>query len=247
MLVFPAAVYLLWTDRHRLLSGRRVQPSWWSAIGLLLFSQLVRAVGITGMLDSLERYSLILALGGLLLLLAGRPFCRRIQYHYLFLFLMVPLPAPIHNRIALPLLGLATQAACAVLDILGIQVIPEGNTLLLNGRVELAVAEACSGLRMLTAFIVVAAFLAFLADRPRWQRVVLLASSVPVAMICNIMRLVATALLFLLVNENVGQKFFHDFAGVSMMPLAILLLMAELWVLSKLVVEDKRVASQAQL
>ncbi len=110
--------------------------------------------------------------------------------------------------------------------------------MVLNGTTPVAVAEACSGLRMLTAFVVVACVLAFSVRRPAWQKGVLVLSSVVVAIACNIVRLVATALLFTVVNAELAKTFFHDFAGWTMMPLAIALLFGEIWLLSKLVVED---------
>ena len=85
--------------------------------------------------------------------------------------------------------------------------------MVLNHEVRVAVAEACSGLRMLTAFVVVAAALAYVVNRPRWQKAALVVSSVPVAILCNLARLVATAILFMLVSSEFGERFFHDFAG----------------------------------
>jgi exosortase/archaeosortase family protein len=102
----------------------------------------------------------------------------------------------------------------------------------------MAVAEACSGLRMLTAFVIVAAFVAYMVKRPRWQKAALLLSSIPIAVACNILRLCVTAALFMLVSAEVGQKFFHDFAGVAMMPAAALLLFAELWLMNMLIVPE---------
>jgi exosortase len=115
--------------------------------------------------------------------------------------------------------------------------------MLLNGDTPVAVAEACSGLRMLTAFVVVAAFMAFVLRRPAWQRIALVASSVPIAIVCNLVRLVATAELFVLVSSDIGERFFHDFAGLTMMPLAVLMLVGELWLFSVLVEDPRRVAS----
>jgi exosortase/archaeosortase family protein len=99
----------------------------------------------------------------------------------------------------------------------------------------MAVAEACSGLRMLTAFVIVAAFIAYIIKRPRWQKAVILMSSIPVAVLCNILRLCVTAMLILLVNTEVAEKFFHDFAGLAMMPTAVLLLFGELWLMNKMI------------
>ena len=103
----------------------------------------------------------------------------------------------------------------------------------------LNVAEACSGLRMLTAFVIVAAVLAYVVNRPRWQKLVLIISSIPVAILCNIARVVVTALLFQVAGSDVAEKFFHDFAGWAMMPLAVLILVGELWIMSRLVIEDE--------
>jgi exosortase len=129
--------------------------------------------------------------------------------------------------------------AVATLELLGITVVREGHTMLLNDTVPVAVAEACSGLRMLTAFIVVAFVLAYVVNRPRWQKAILMLSCIPVAIVCNQIRLVVTAILFLVVSNQVGEKFFHDFAGLTMMPMAVLILAAELWILSHLVIEDE--------
>ena len=109
---------------------------------------------------------------------------------------------------------------------------------MLNKDTPMAVAEACSGLRMLTAFIIVAAFMAYMVNRSRRKKVVLLLSSIPVAMMCNILRLCFTAALILFVSAEVAEKFFHDFAGLAMMPGAVLLMFGELWLMDKLTMPD---------
>ncbi len=114
----------------------------------------------------------------------------------------------------------------------------EGNVVVLGGGTPLAVAEACSGLRMLMAFIIVAAFIAYMVRRPRWMKGVLLVSSIPVAVVCNMVRIFATALLMLYVSEEVAQKFFHDFAGYVMMPVAVMLLFGEIWLMDRIIVPD---------
>jgi exosortase/archaeosortase family protein len=114
--------------------------------------------------------------------------------------------------------------------------------LVLNERTRLAVVEACSGLRMLTAFIVVAATLAYVVKRPRWQKAIVLLSSIPVAIACNAARLIVTAWLFLWASSETAERFFHDFAGLTMMPLAVLLLVAELWLMNKIVSGKHRAA-----
>ena len=231
-----AAVYLAWQDREKL---RRcaIRPCF-SGLLLLAAASAVHLFGLLFFYVSLERYAFVVAVAGLVLLLYGREVFWQARWILAFLLLMVPLPGAVHNRISNPLQTFATAGAVFLLEVFGVMVSREGNVMLLNGQTEVAVAEACSGLRMLTAFVVVAAVLAYLIDAPRWQKVTLLISSVPVAIACNLIRLVATAVLYMVAESSVAEKFFHDFAGLTMMPLAIAMLLGELWLLRRLVIEE---------
>ena len=235
-LVPLAAVYLLWHDRNRL-RGCMWTPCWWGAV-VLVFAQAARAYGLLFLYRSAERYSLVLTVAGLVLLLAGRQVFRQVRWLLVFLFLMVPLPGRIHDEISGPLQTLATAGAVFLLEMVGAPVARDGHVIVLHQAAPLAVAEACSGLRMLTAFVVVGSVLAYLVNRPFWQKVVLTMSTIPVAIACNLIRLVITAVLFLKTDSATAERFFHDFAGWTMMPLAFAFLAAELWVLARLVVAD---------
>ncbi len=237
-LVPLAALYLLWHER-RVLSACEVRTCWWGVV-VILAAEAARAFGLLFIYESAERYSMVLTVIGIVLLVAGWRVVWRFRWILVFLFLMVPLPGKVHNLISGPLQTLATSGAVYSLELVGVTVAREGNEMVLNHEVRVAVAEACSGLRMLTAFVVVAAVLAYLVNRPRWQKVLLVCSSVPVAIVCNLARLVATASLFLLVSSEAGERFFHDFAGFTMMPLAVVILMGELWVMGKLVEDGGR-------
>ncbi len=235
-LVPVAVLYLLWHDRRRL-RGCAVRACWWG-IGIIVFAQGARLFGLVQLYESAERYALVLTVVGVVLLVAGRQVFWKVKWLLLFLFLMVPLPGRVHNLITGPLQDHATVTAVFCLELLGVTVASEGHVIVLNDEKPLAVAEACSGLRMLTAFVVVAATLAYVVPRPRWQKAALVLSSVPVAILCNTGRLVITAMLFLVTTNELAERFFHDFAGLFMMPMAVLMLMIELWVMSRLVIEE---------
>jgi len=236
LLVPFVAVYLAWRERAAL-GACQLRPSWWAGIGLLLVAQAGRFYGLVYLFESAERYALVLTIAGLVLMVAGWQVFRRLAWVLLFLFLMIPLPGRIHNMISSPLQSQATTGAVFLLELFGAAVHRAGNVLTVNDA-EVAVAEACSGLRMLTAFVVVAATLAYLVNRPRWQKAVLLASSVPIAIACNLARLVITAALFGAGYSKAAETFFHDFAGLAMMPLAVFILAGELWLMKRLVIAD---------
>ena len=231
-----AALYLLWTERQTL--GRlRVRTCYWG-VGVILIAQAARFFGLVRLFESAERYALVVTIAGIVLLVAGRRIFWEVKWILFFLFLMIPLPGRVHNFISGPLQTQATNGAVFALELLGTTISQDGNILVLNDNTPIAVAEACSGLRMLTAFVVVSATLAYVVRRPPWQKVVLVLSSVPIAIFCNLIRLVTTALLFLVASGELAVRFFHDFAGFFMMPMAVMVLVGEMWVMSQLVVED---------
>jgi exosortase len=151
---------------------------------------------------------------------------------------MVPFPGRVHNLISGPLQRLATTGSVFLLEAFGVRVSQQGNVVMLDENTTMAVAEACSGLRMLMAFIIVAAFVAYMVNRSRWQKAAILLSSIPVAVVCNIVRLFVTGALMLLVSTQAGEKFFHDFAGLAMMPVAVLIMFGELWLMDKLTLAE---------
>jgi exosortase len=236
-LVPVVAAFLVWRER-KTLSRCRLKPCWWGGVTLLVLAGCARAYGLLFLFESAERYSLVLTIAGLVLMVAGWQVFSRASWILLFLFLMVPLPGRIHNMIGGPLQRMATTGSVFLLEVFGARVSQQGNVIMLNRSVPLAVAEACSGLRMLMAFVIVAAFLAYMVKRPRYQKTVVLLSSTAVGVICNIMRISATAMLTLLVGVEPAEKFFHDFAGLVMMPIAVLLMFGELWLMNKLIVPE---------
>jgi exosortase len=239
MLVPLIAAYVVWIGRD-VLRQVVLKPAWLLGICAIGLSQAIRFEGLADLRESIERYSFVFNLGGLVLLVMGWQMFYRVRWILLFLLLMVPVPGTIHNIISAPLQNLATTGAVFTLELVGITVSREGYVMVLNNEVPIAVAEACSGLRLLTAFIVVACAMAFMIGRPSWQRAVLVLSSIPIAIMCNLIRLVITALLFLWTTSEVAERFFHDFAGLTMMPLAVGLLAVELWVMGKLIIEDEQ-------
>ncbi len=240
------ALWLLWRERASL-GECQVKACWWGIVVILL-AHATRAFGTVFLYGSVERFSLVLTIAGVVLFVVGREVFRRIRFVLLFLFLMVPLPGRIHDMISGPLQTQATVGAVFFLELLGETVTSEGNVIVLDDNLRLGVAEACNGLSMLTAFIIVAALLVYIVNRPRWQKVALLVSSIPVAIACNVIRLVITAELYLLTTNEIADKFFHELAGVIMMPLALLILLGELVLLNTFVKpQDEAMAMTARV
>lgn len=233
MLVPFLICWVLWLRRNDYLSCG-IYPSLAGAAGLIA-AQGIRLWGHYYMYSSIENASLVLSAASLVLLLFGWQALGRLWPIILFLALMFPLPNRVASSLTLPLQERATSSAVFVLETFGFNAIRQGNVIDLDGT-KVAVAEACNGLRMLTAFFVVSGLIALLIRKSWWEKAILLISSIPIALLCNTIRLSATAVAFKWIDVEKWEKAFHDYGGVAMMPLAIAMMVAELWILSHLFV-----------
>jgi exosortase len=231
LLVPFLALYILWSRRDEI-TQCRIRPA---ILGLFAFiaAQLVRIFGLFYMYSSAERLSIVLSIGALVLLLFGLEILRKVFTVLLFLYLMLPWPNRVQTAVTLPLQRWATSSAVFCLEMVGYDVISEGNVIHI-GNIRVAVAEACNGLRMITAFFVISGLVVLLVKRPWWEKLIVLISSLPIALFCNTIRLAVTAVFFTILEGEHWEKVFHDFGGYAMMPLALAAIVTELWFLKKL-------------
>lgn len=170
--------------------------------------------------------SAIAALGAVVLFLGGWRLVRHAWLPIAFLVFAVPLPGRSYKDLTKPLQQIAASAAAALLNLLPgtdatvsgviIDIVHKGH------RIEpaLDVAEACSGMRLLMAFLALGVAMAYLHYRPMWQRIVLLLSTVPIAILCNIIRVTVTGYIHVLIGPRYTQGLWHDLLGMAMLPLA---------------------------
>ncbi len=232
LLVPFLAAYVLWSRRQDF-HDVPVRPGILCGIGLFVLAQGMRSFGLYRMYSSAERLSLVLSMAALVLLLLGRRLFWKLAPVLLFLCLMLPWPHRIQAMIGLPLQSKATDSAVFCLELLGADVQQDGNVITI-GSTQVEVAKACNGLRMVMAFFIVSGLVALLARRAWWEKVLVLISSLPIALCCNTIRLTVTALLFTVVEGPWLEDLSHDFGGYAMMPLALAMMVGELWLLARL-------------
>ena len=201
---------LLWRERDRL---RALTPRGASAgLALLMLGAGALLVGDIAAENFLMRTSLIIILGGLVLFHLGPEVLRVVAFPLAFLFFMVPLPAILLYTITFPLQNLAATQAARALDLLGIPVLLDGNVIHLS-QISLGVTEACSGIRSLISLVAGAAAWAWLMLPGGWVAVVFVASAVPITILANAGRVVATGLIGQWFGVDYAAGFFHDLAG----------------------------------
>lgn len=239
------SLYLLYMKREELFRARRKT----CISGLVLV--LVNLFG--GMYVILRRVpgsywlaqlSLVAILFGLVLYLGGWSVIRVVWLPILFLVFAIPIPELAYSRIAVPLQNIAAKAAEMVLQILNVKITSEASTLTIIGHYtnfehKLTVAEACAGMRLLMAFCALGVAMAYLDYKPIWQRLILVASAIPIAVFCNVLRVSITCWMYHIDKPELGQDFMHTFAGILMLAPAFGLLWLLAWILQHIVVEEE--------
>jgi exosortase len=233
-LVLPIALFILW-QRHEDLPGVVIRHRWWN------FLPLIGLVALRYKLYDwneqwLESATVPAIIAASVLAVGGWGLFRWALPALVYLIFMIPLPQVLDDKLAAPLQRIATLGSYEILMALGRPVVAEGNVILIhNQRVE--VAEACRGLSMLLSFGALITAMVILVRRPIWERVVLILSIIPIALLCNIIRISITAIAYGYYNRPV--KGVHDYAGYGMMALALGIVLAEIRIMSWLVIEER--------
>jgi exosortase len=227
------ALVVLWSRRDRC-PPTWPRPCWWG-LALLAAASVLRCASAYMYFAPLDGWTLLPVLAGICLLVAGRPALRWCWPAIAFLGFMLPLPFQLEMALAQPLRRLATVASTYALQTLGFPAFAKGNIILIDD-LRLGVVDACSGLGMLFVFFALATAVALVIQRPLLDRIILVMSAIPIALVVNIARITLTSIAHVVLGPEVGQLLRHELAGWLMMPLALGLVWFELWFLRRLLI-----------
>lgn len=234
-LVPAFAAFLLWL-RYEPIRETSARERW-LGVGILAVGLALRL--ITAFFSTVipEMATLPICLIGVFTMVGGLHTLRWAWPALAFLVFMLPFPDFVERGLLDPLQNLATRMSTFALQTIGFACYSEGNRIQL-GDLQMGVVDACSGLRMLTIFFALATAITLLTERPLWERVVIILSAAPIAILVNVIRITVTGILYKTTNPTIAETVFHDLAGWVMMPMALGFLYVELQLLSHLWVEE---------
>jgi exosortase len=227
------AIYLLWSRR-----AERLRTSSFRSLGLvcLLAAGLIRALGAFFYFEWLDGVSFLVSLAGLWTLIFGKEGLSWAWPSLVFLIFMVPLPYRAEVALGSPLQRISTEASTFGLQVFGLPAFSSGDTIVI-GNFRLGIVEACNGLGISYMFLACSVAAAFLTWRPLLDRVLLIASAIPIALFANACRIITTGLI----HETLGARYsavvYHDLAGWLMLFLALAILYGECQFLKLIFVE----------
>jgi exosortase len=128
-----------------------------------------------------------------------------------------------------------------LLNTVGIDTERAGNVLTVHmsdGTLHpLNVAEACSGMRTLMAFLAIGVAMAAMGLPRWWQRVLLVLAGIPISLFVNVLRVASLGILSM-IDSNMSAGEFHSMVGLVWLMPAFLLFLGAMWVIRNIVVED---------
>ena len=169
--------------------------------------------------DLLAAFAFVVALPGLSLLLLGSERTRGIALPLAIGLFMLPIPAGAISKLYLVLRHITAEAVTWLVPLFGVAISRDGTSLAIPGhRVE--VADNCAGFATMYAAILTAIILAHLARSPR-RRVGVLAAAIPLALVCNFLRVTALVLLVYVYGDQILDTWIHPASGMVLFVLVI--------------------------
>lgn len=220
-LVPVVAAWMFWARKVRL---RLCRPTG-SIVGpfLVALGWAMYVVGYNNAMQSVWHGGAVTVVIGCALSVMGKDVLFRFLPAFAVLIFLVPVPGSIRHAISGPLQTATASISQSIFEIFGVPVDRSGNVLFINNQ-PVAVAEACNGMRMVFALVMVAYAFAFSQSlRPGVRALVLLASPLA-AIVCNVIRLIPTIWLYGFSSKRFADLF-HDWSGWIMLPIAFMLLL----------------------
>ena len=200
------------------------QRSRFEAIGLFFLLVFFLFVGFIGVRGTQLRFEIV-GFAGILWTLSwifgGWKVARKTAFPCWFLLFCIPLNSYL-DIVTVHLRLFATSVSFAVLKGVGADIIRQGTMIgAADGSFAIDIAAPCSGLRSIFALMALAAGYGYFAQRKFWRWSVLFASSVPLAVlgnICRILTIVATASWC---DPDFATGFYHDYSGYVVFIVAV--------------------------
>jgi EpsI family protein len=217
------AVYLVWLRRDHLKS-LSTKPSLWAAFPLsiaLMLGLLGQAIGDVFSM----RVSMVLALASTVYLMFGKEYFKALWFPLFYLMLMIPAPYVLIKDLAYHLRYLDAVHAANILELVGIPVFLEAYFIHLP-NMTLEVADVCSGVSSVFALFALGTVYAYFLPIRTSLKILLVACTLPFAMVANLIRIVIIAVLAYNFGAIVFQTTFHWLTGTTVFLLALVMLIS---------------------
>ncbi len=221
-LTLPLLVYMVWGNREELQN----RPPRYSSTGLalVLVSTACYLFALLTQVPTFISLSLYFTLVGVLIYLAGIQSVRLLFTPLILLLILIPVPEQLYIKLTFPLQLKVSQVSEVLLELFGVPVLREGNVMHSPGK-SFEVVEACSGMRSIITLLTLSLIMGYFMLKRRVAKIILLLTSIPIAIAVNILRVSAMILLYHYFQLDLSVGSLHTFTGLLVFVLAFVMLL----------------------
>jgi len=215
------SIYLIWQKKDELANVPLRSSPW--AIPVLIIGILIHLSSSITRIYFSSGVSMWVVLIGLILYFYGDQVLRKIWFPIFFLVFMLPLPLKAIRDISFTMKTFAAEIATYWLNKIGILAIRDGSWIKMRGA-HVIVDDVCSGLRSLISLTALGSIFAYWLPAKLWKRIVLCLSTIPIAIITNVCRVMFLSVVSEVWGPQYAVGFIHDLSGYMIFALAFILL-----------------------
>ncbi len=212
------SLYFVWQKKAKL--KNIADNSCLSGIVIIASGLFVHVICAALRVYFISGFSFVFTLWGVILFFKGRETARELAFPVIFLVAMIPLPLVLIGNLTVKLKLFVAQGSTFLLNLMGFLAVKDGNIIKMKDS-YLVVGAPCSGLRSLVSLLTLGIVFAYIVKMSRVKKAILFLSSIPVALISNVIRIALLAIVNEIYGEKVALGFFHDFSGFLMFGIAI--------------------------
>lgn len=215
------SLYVIWMRRNEIRLADKY--TYWPAVIIIISALFLHWAGYRAQQPRLSLFSFILLCWSVPLFLTGKHVGKLLVFPCFFLIFCIPMN--FFDSFTFPLRLFATKAAVLISNGLGMAVERTGTLITSSsGDLQLGVDDPCSGIRSLLAITALTTAYAFFVHRTLHQRIILVLSSIPLAVAGNILRIVSIILVAKIAGTDKALSFYHDYSGYLVFVFVVLLM-----------------------
>jgi exosortase len=219
------SAYLIWGNRVALQRAWNPGTGMKAGFVLLLIGLGIAFFGLLVDINFVRAFSIPVVLLALSRIIGGGQFERQMRFPILLLAAAVPISRVVVQTFSVPLQKMAAGGASLLLGVTGLSVENDGVNIF-TPLYNFVVDVPCSGLKTATALLTVGLVVSYvMTGLSNFQRVILALSSVFVALLTNVLRIIFIILIGTYYGREAAEGFLHGFSNVVTLVLSLIFLM----------------------
>ncbi len=214
------SIVLVWLKRKNF-SKVQIQSSN-LGLWLIIAGILIHIVSAFARIYFTSAYSFLIIILGLILFFFGKKVTRIVIFPLAFLLFMIPFPVSVIEATTLKMKLFVAQMSVGIIQLFDISAVREGSMVYMQNT-SVIVGDPCSGLRSIISLSALSILFAYIVHASYTKKAILFISSIPIAIIANVIRTTLTLLIANFYgNEIITNKYLHNGFGLMVFIIAFL-------------------------